>query len=268
MGSRLSIVVPTYNCEAYVGECLNSVLAQLPRDCELVVVDDGSNDATPDMLRTLDGTRENLRIVFREHGGASAARNAGLDAACGDYVAFLDCDDCLRPDFLGRGLPLLEHDDDLCIFGFERVWMSGASETCSLADAVYPTVSDFADEYVRTRQMLVYSACNKFYRRSIIDALSLRFEEGLTFGEDRLFNYHYLGACKTVRTSSILMFRYIQRHEESMSSGNVPHFDEVLTRLNEAKVDCFLSLSKGTTEQERRRFAEDCRADVAKALVQ
>ena len=264
-GKRLSIVVPTFDCEAYLHECLDSVLSQLPSDCELVVVDDGSRDATPAMLRALSGTRENLRVVLRGHGGVSAARNAGLDAARGDYVAFLDCDDCLRPDFLERALPLLEQGDDLYIFGLERVWMSGASEVRPIADAAFPCVSDFADEYVRTREMLVYPVCNKFYRRSVIEALSLRFEEGVSFGEDRLFNFRFLAGCGSVRTSGVLMYRYIQRSEESLSSGNIPHFDEVLARLNEAKIDCFLSLSKGTSEQERRRFVDACRSDERNA---
>lgn len=264
---RLSIIVPAFDCEAYLEECLESVLSQLPSDCELVVVDDGSADATPGMLEALAGMRDNLRILLREHQGVSGARNAGLDAAQGEYVAFLDCDDCLYPGFLSRGLPLLERGGDLCIFGFERVWLSGSSEICSLPNAAYPSVSDFADEFIRTQRMLIYSACNKFYRRDVIDAMSLRFERGVSFGEDRLFNYRYLTRCANVETRAELMFRYIQRSEHSLSSGRVPDFGDVLTRLNEEKLECFLSLSKGTSEEERRLFVQGCREDVAKALA-
>ena len=264
---RLSIIVPAFDCEAYLEECLESVLSQLPPDCELVVVDDGSRDATPDMLKDLAGKQDNLRILLREHGGVSAARNAGLDAAQGDYVAFLDCDDCLYPGFLSRSLPLLERGGDLFIFGFERVWLCDPSEVCSLPNAAYPSVSDFADEFIRTRRMLIYSACNKFYRRDVIDALPLRFEEGASFGEDRLFNYRYLTRCTSVETREELMFRYIQRGEHSLSSGRIPDFGNVLTRLNEEKIECFLALSKGTSEEERRIFVQECRADVEKALA-
>ena len=69
-----------------------------------------------------------------------------------------------------------------------------------LADRTYNTASDFADDYVRTRHLLVYSACNKFYRKEIIDENGIRFKENLSFGEDRLFNYTYLRYCGSVTT--------------------------------------------------------------------
>lgn len=99
VGKRLSIIVPAYNCEAYLDECLESVTSQLPPDCELIVVDDGSQDSTPRKLAALDGVQDNLCILLREHGGASAARNAGLAAANGEFIAFLDCDDRMCPGF-------------------------------------------------------------------------------------------------------------------------------------------------------------------------
>lgn len=91
VATALSVIVPTYNCEAWADECLDSVLRQLPENAELIVVDDGSQDATPRLLAAYENTRKNLRIVYRPHLGASAARNAGLEAARGEFVAFLDC---------------------------------------------------------------------------------------------------------------------------------------------------------------------------------
>lgn len=77
----VSIILPTWNCERYLEETLKSVLSQLPEDYELVVVDDGSTDSTPQILSKLKGTQPNIRIVLREHAGLSGARNAGLDMA-------------------------------------------------------------------------------------------------------------------------------------------------------------------------------------------
>ena len=80
----LSVIVPAYNCENYICECLESVLRQLPKNGELIVVDDGSSDMTPQILEKFRQADKNVRILKREHRGASAARNAGLDVAAGN----------------------------------------------------------------------------------------------------------------------------------------------------------------------------------------
>ncbi len=250
----LSVIVPTYNCEACLAQCLDSVLLQLPSNCELIVVDDGSEDGTRELLASYEGTRENLHILYAAHRGASGARNAGLDAAKGGFAAFVDCDDCLQEGFLEKSLPLLEKGSDLYIFGIERVLLDGTGSAQFLEDKDYPDVSSFADDYIRTRRLLIYSNCNKFYRRSVIEALHLRFDEQTDFGEDRLFNYRFLEGCGAVSTSSPVMLKYMQRSLSSMSSRHIPGYFRRVMSLHQAKMDCFFKLSKGTTDEEREAF--------------
>ena len=266
---QLSIIIPTFNCREYPDECLRSILTQLPSDCELIVVDDGSDDGTKELLAGYEDMQDNIHVLYREHKGASAARNAGLDAASGEYVTFMDCDDYMRDGFLGDSLPLLEEGINLYIFGIERVPIAGARELWSVRDRVYPDVSAFADEYVRTRQLLVYSNCNKFYRRSVIEEQHLRFDEETVFGEDRLFNFCYLPCCRgRILTSSLIMFHYIQRSTDSMSSKHIPGYFASVSRLHNAKMDCILPLSSGTTEEEKLDFiVYDVSREVEKTLV-
>ena len=115
-GIRLSVIIPTYNCREYLGECLQSVLRQLPPDCELIIADDGSDDGTGDLLAGYEGKQNHVHTVCLAHKGASAARNAGLDTARGEFVTFIDCDDCMRDGFLRDSLPLLDGGTDLYIF--------------------------------------------------------------------------------------------------------------------------------------------------------
>lgn len=254
MRPLLSIVIPTYNCADYLDECLHSVLDQLPEDCELVVVDDGSTDGTADLLASYEAASGCLKVLYNEHKGASGARNSGLDAASGAYVAFVDCDDMLKPGFLAESRYLLEQDIDLCIFGIERIHIDGNSEFWTVSDADYPNASAFADEYICNRHLLVYSGCNKFYRKAIIDELGLRFDETTDFGEDRLFNYAFIKKCKRIVTSSTIMLAYLQRIMDSLSSKHVDGYYERAMSLHEAKMNCFLGLSQGTTEDQKLDF--------------
>ena len=258
MEKRLSLIIPAYNCAKYLDETLMSVLSQLPDDCELIAVDDGSADETPDMLKRYAAQHAGLRIALKDNGGVSSARNTGLAMAEGEWIAFMDCDDILKEGFFEKALPLTDAAADLCVFSFERVELMGSDELVAplmVADRTYDTVSDFADEYVRTRHLLVYSACNKFYRKEILDKNGIRFREGLSFGEDRLFNYDYLRCCGSVITSSVRMFRYMQRNPESASKRSFPDYFNTIMMLHNAKMDCFLGLSGGTTGTEKRAFA-------------
>ena len=266
---RLSVIIPAFNCREYLDEGLQSILCQLPSDCELIVVDDGSDDGTKELLAGYEGAQDNVHVLYREHGGASAARNAGLDAAAGEYVTFMDCDDCMRDGFLRDSLPLLEEGTDLYIFGIERVLLSGMRELWTVRDKVYPDVSAFADEYIRIRQLMVYSNCNKFYRRSVIEEQYLRFDEGMSFGEDRMFNFRFLSCCRgRILTSALIMFHYIQRSVGSMSSKHIPGYFSCVSRLHEAKMDCILPLSTGTTEEEKLDFiAYDVSREIERTLA-
>lgn len=259
---RLSFIIPTYNCEEFIDETVGSVISQLPDDCELVLVDDGSADGTPRRLKEIGERYEAVRIEYAPHGGASSARNAGLDIAEGEWVAFMDCDDCLAEGFFENAMPLLDEETDLYIFSFDRVEFmreeGGVIKErvipLTVDDCTYPIVSDFADKYVRSRNLLVYSPCNKFYRRALLDENGIRFRDGMLFGEDRLFNYDYLMHCGQVRTSSVRMFRYMQRNPDSASNRAYPDYFNTIMMLHRAKMDCFLTLSKGTTQSEKRAF--------------
>ena len=116
----LSIIIPTYNCESYIKECLNSVLDDNLSTVEIIVVDDGSTDGTKNVLGSYENVYGNLKIIYSSHKGSSGARNTGLDNCSGKYVAFLDCDDTIKSGFLREGLELISKGAGLYIFGIEK----------------------------------------------------------------------------------------------------------------------------------------------------
>ena len=251
----MSVIVPIYNGSAYLADCLDSVRRQLPDDCECIVVDDGSNAATVSALKAYETAHvaANLRIIYGPHGGASHARNKGLEAARGEFVCFLDGDDRLHDGFLEKSREWFGQDVDLVVFAFDRV-ENGVATRLPLQPRIYESPSQFADHYLVDRHLLVYSQCNKFYRRSVIDRGALRFDESVEFGEDRLFNFAFIAKCGRIATSPDCMFDYICRGGDSMSTRHLPNFANKLMALHEEKMKTFLGLARTVTEDERRSF--------------
>lgn len=254
----LSFIIPTYNCEEYLAETLGSVLPQLKEDIELIIVDDGSSDSTPEMLKTYEGTK-NVIIEYRAHAGVSVTRNTGLNLAHGKYVTFMDCDDVLQDGFFDKGLAMASTDADLYIFSFERVENPGdpereISKYLTVESHRYKSKHEFSDDLIRKRAMLIYSTCNKFYKRDILNENGIRFREDISFGEDRLFNYEYINHCNEIETSEILMFKYMQRSLNSATHKHLPNYFKTVLMLHDAKMKCFLPLAEKATEEERETF--------------
>lgn len=261
-----SLIIPTYNCETYIDDTLRSVLSLLTGNCELIIVDDGSTDNTRQRLAEYEHTKH-VTIAYNPHGGASAARNTGIRLAHGTYISFLDCDDRLKNLSFLDDPAFLVNKPDLYIFGIERIFHNGEKECWRIPDRVFPTASDFADAYIRERKFLIYSNGNKLYRRDLIQRFDIRFEEGINFGEDRLFNYSYLTRCGSIVTSSMVIYEYLQRSPVSMSSKSIPGYFDIILKLHKAKTDCFTSLSKDCTGEDLVDFiASDLCNEIEKTI--
>ena len=174
--ANVSIIVPVYNVEKYLARCLDSIIAQTARDLEIICVNDGSTDASAAILADYAAKDPRIRVLTQPNGGLSAARNAGLDAATGDWVMFVDSDDFIPP---------------YAVEGFLKVAAeSGASVVVSSDYAVdeLPVPRPAAFRWTLERPALAHlvgrrkiqsSAWNKFYRRDAIGAR--RFIEGIYF---------------------------------------------------------------------------------------
>ncbi len=251
----LSIIIPTYNCEEFIDEGIISILSQLPDNCELILVDDGSEDNTRDVISKYENCKSNVKVIYNKHQGASGSRNLGIDNARGRYITFMDCDDMMQEHFLENSLPLTDSYEDLYIFGIERFPIDGDSEVWGVRDNIYESNHTFADAFIRGENLMTYSNCNKFYKKSIIDSVNLRFREGMEFGEDRLFNFDYFNLCtRRIVTSSLLQIKYLQRSKTSMSTKPIPDYCDILMNLHKAKVDCFTTLSLNTSAEEKEAF--------------
>ena len=182
---KVSVIIPVYNVEPYLGEALDSVLRQTLQDFEIIAVNDGSTDGSRAIL---EAYRDRIRIIDKPNGGQGAARNDALKIACGDYICFLDSDDWIEPDTLQACYDLCERDNldftyfDAVNFG-EKVLFNYSRAS------IFPGVHTGPETMCRILDSGVYacSVCMGLYRRSFLERTGVRFPEGFIH-EDELYS--------------------------------------------------------------------------------
>lgn len=216
----LSVVIPFYRVEAYLGACLARA-ARLPReDCELLLVDDCGDDGSLSIAQAFAAEHENARLLRREkNGGLSAARNTGLDAARGDYVYFLDSDDLPEPDALCR-LALRARDEALDVAKARFAYLDDGTGERTDGPAIPATGAMsggalFAAQCREGRYEPMVWQC--VYRRAFLEEIGLRMAEGLLF-EDELFQTPALLRAEKTAASGDCILLYRQREGSIMAS--------------------------------------------------
>lgn len=175
----LSFIVPVYNVERFLPACLDSLLHQdIPADAyEIICVNDGATDASPAILRQYEAAHGNLRVIHQENAGVCAARNAGLDKAEGDYIWFIDADDCIEPN---------------CLSALQEELLTNDADRLVMDNYSFPEAED-PFSYQEKKINTIWhdsSACKSVFRRAFLTAHDLRFRyPELIYGEDALFMY-------------------------------------------------------------------------------
>lgn len=199
---KISVIVPVYNVEKYLRRCVESLLEQTYTDWEMILVDDGSSDASGRMCDEYAGRQ--VQVVHRANGGLGMARNSGLDAASGEYVLFLDSDDYFGRDLLKNLYEAAERcRADIAIGGHTLVRADGTigQVQCAQEEAVFfgggmkslvlNTVGSLPEEALDSKYGV--TACSRLYRRSLIERYRIRFvSERKLISEDLIFNLDFL----------------------------------------------------------------------------
>lgn len=219
----LSIIVPVYNAESYIDQCIQSVLDQSFRDLELILVNDGSTDAS--LQKCLSWEKDpRVRVISGENHGVSHARNLGLASACGEWILFLDSDDHLLDGALPQLMQLAAPDTQQVLAAYttdQPEAVTHLSETVSAADLLKMSLDSVNHRLLPAfypLKPLSLAACwAKLYRGRVIRENGLRFHEGLRLSEDTLFNLDYLSCIETVTVSNLPVLYYRQ------NTGSVTH---------------------------------------------
>ena len=217
---KLSVIVPFYNRVKTAARCLDSLLAASVDEMEIIAVDDGSADETWDILKHYSSQDNRIKVIRQTNKGPSAARNRGLEAASGEFVAFCDSDDRVHPEIYRTMLAEQQkYNADVVICGLNIVYASGNK-------TLVPPVSggDFKQEVSDHIIRQFYGgdpAClagmgNKIYRRKLIESNNMRFDESLHRGEDWWFNLHVYENADSVALTGDALYYYCREGGDSI----------------------------------------------------
>lgn len=203
---KISVIVPVYKVESYLSKCIDSILSQTFSNFELILVDDGSPDRCPEICDMYAIRDKRIQVIHQPNCGVSAARNAGLQAAKGVWVWFVDSDDWVEPDALMQVLYYTAEDIDLVVFECkERITISYKPNT-------------FFEKYYFT-YALGFGPCNKLYRSSLIKENKVNFDEEEKIGEDLLFNAMFYKHMRKAELIPNRLYHYMDRDGSAMKQG-------------------------------------------------
>ena len=232
--TKLSIVIPVYNVEAYLRSCLDSVLYEGLEGYEIVVVNDGSTDGSPAIAAEYAARYPALlRMVTTENGGLGHARNTGLELAKGEYVLFLDSDDSLAPGALPEMLSLLDGGFDVCVFDVENV--NEAGQTLSRDSGCEREGSFSFPEYPEIL-FARPNAWNKLWRRSLFLENGIRFPDRLWYEDLATTPRLYLRSRRILSVRKA-WYRYLLRQGSIIRNGNAERNLDMITAVETALED-------------------------------
>ena len=232
-GEKISVIVPAYNIASWLARSLDSLLAQTHENLEILVVDDGSSDETPNVLADYAARYPNIRAIYKENGGVTSARLRGVEEATGDWIAFMDGDDVVEPQMYARLLEnALVHGADISHCGHQILYPDERIEY------VHKSGDLFIQDHVTGLQDLLdnrkvsLSLCTKLYRKKLFAGLRDWMDPTIKNNEDFMMNYYLFDRAEKSVFEGVCPYHYLLRKGSASYRGITEHyiFDPIRVR--------------------------------------
>lgn len=244
--AKVSVIVPVYNGSAYLHQCLDSICSQTLRNIEIICVDDGSTDNSLDILNGYAERDHRLYVIEKEHSNAGDARNAGMEAAVGEYLSFLDADDYFEPDMLETVYDQAkEEDSDVCLFRSDRFdQKTGEYEDApwTLRDREMPVHRPFSAHDAKDKifNMSGCTAWDKLFRREFILKNSVFFQSNSSVN-DMLFTFTALALAEKISVAEDVLAHMRVKHTK--------YFSKEIEYCTSCYAEALLKLKDSLTER-------------------
>lgn len=193
---RISIIVPVYNTEKYLEDCIMSILKQDFEDFELILVDDGSKDNSFEICKRFEKKDRRVRAFSKTNGGVSSARNFGISVAEGAYITFIDSDDYVHPHYCSSLIEHISDDVGMVVLGLQKAYTDGKivpiKHRFATGKYIFDDIVGRIIDDGTLSGFTIHSSCAVLFDLSIIRNNELRFRENIKFNEDGLFNAEYV----------------------------------------------------------------------------
>ena len=232
--NKISIIIPAYNCETYIERCIKSLIEQEYENIEIIVVNDGSTDNTERTIKKLVELDKRIIYVYKENGGVSSARNAGINVASGDYVGFVDADDYVEPDMFSEMVKELgKSKSDIALIGYYQIAFRDKKKILFPWD---DELKIFDKTEIANRLIPPMLAKLKTERSSIFGAVwralikkeiakEIKFDENIAIAEDLLYLIDCLEESDSVIAINKCLYNYI-KNDKSATNKYKPDYDK------------------------------------------
>ena len=251
----ISVIVPVYNVENYLHKCVDSILAQTLKSFELILVNDGSPDNCGAICDEYARKDERVQVIHKPNGGVSSARNAGIDAAKGKWICFVDSDDYVDINYLS-GFNTSE-GVDIAFQGYKVVDDDGkVSEIHMINQTNLDTLQLIA---VAEDYYIINSPCFKLFKKENVSVHQLSFDEKISYGEDHLFSLAYMLYAEKCSYTSNMGYFVRRSNNNSLTNRTIPldeiiYYTESSRRLHEKLLKFYKSKDTLVISSFNRRF--------------
>jgi glycosyltransferase involved in cell wall biosynthesis len=219
--SLISVIIPVYQAEKYLNQCIDSVLHQTFKDWELLLIDDGSTDKSGQICDDYAAKDSRIKVFHNQNKGVSEARNFGIDHANGKFISFIDSDDYVSNDYISVMLDKIG-DYDCLAFSNRIIYKDGTANIKELFNKVFIGKEE-VEQALKILKIGRFGdqlgmPWNKLYRRDILNKYSIRFPNDIWFREDEIFAYRYTEYCNSLITISQCLYQY-RENESGLSAA-------------------------------------------------
>lgn len=240
---KLSFIIPVYNVEKYLCECIDSIVNQIKSECEIILINDGSTDSSGKICDEYDKKYSFVKTFHKENTGVADSRNFGLKHAVGKYVAFVDSDDFIAEQAINKIIDWInEYSADLCFLNAVK-WYSNSKEekvdTLFDRDKIFNKESEEVLYYLATMEKYPGSCWGKLFRREFLLEYNILFPSKRKHGEDLTFVRKVLLNANSFDYLPLIFYKYRQGRKESVThSINVTSFLELSKFVIESLEEC------------------------------
>jgi glycosyltransferase involved in cell wall biosynthesis len=233
----ISIIVPVYNVEEYLTNCLDSICNQTLKEIEIIIINDGSTDNSSEIIKEFQKNDKRIKVITQKNQGLSAARNAGLDIATGEYIGFVDSDDFISPDmYMDLYNKILEYDTDIVICNHYILENDSLRTNSNYSDYLIETDKKYT-YYLLRDEAIKNFVWSRLYKKELFDGV--RFPIGKVF-EDIYLSFYLLGKIKNSYYISEPLYCYRVREGSISRSVNI----KIVTDVVNAVYSLYMKIKK------------------------